>query len=119
MQTVNVTVTDGRYLINTPDSIIVRLGLNDPVYVSPEIWSEYTGGVKVPPYTRGQSFKLTVELYKALKNAAVSSPEKTNSTIPSNLPDNTCHRCGGLGHIEAYKHTNNGVCFECNGSGQV
>jgi len=30
-----------------------------------------------------------------------------------------CPRCNGRGIIEKYKHVENGVCFECSGSGTV
>jgi hypothetical protein len=28
-----------------------------------------------------------------------------------------CDRCGGIGHIAAFKHVSGGVCFQCDGSG--
>lgn len=28
-----------------------------------------------------------------------------------------CHRCGGRGYIEGYRHIGGGICFECNGHG--
>ena len=30
-----------------------------------------------------------------------------------------CPRCQGNGTIEKYKHVENGICFECSGSGKV
>ena len=30
-----------------------------------------------------------------------------------------CLRCGGLGHIDAYRHINGGECFDCGGRGGV
>ena len=30
-----------------------------------------------------------------------------------------CPRCSGKGIIDKYKHVENGVCFECSGSGKV
>lgn len=30
---------------------------------------------------------------------------------------NRCDRCGGKGHLDAFKHVEGGTCFECGGSG--
>jgi hypothetical protein len=29
-----------------------------------------------------------------------------------------CHRCGGRGRLDHYRHVANGVCFACDGSGK-
>jgi RecJ-like exonuclease len=31
----------------------------------------------------------------------------------------TCDKCNGRGYIPAYMHRHNGVCYSCNGSGNV
>lgn len=116
MKVVNVAVTDGRYLINYPDAIMIKLGDNDPFYVTQEIWAEFTGGAKIN--SRFQSFKITAELYKSLKMKALVNPQKTNNTISSDFCSDVCEKCGGLGYIDAYKHINGGICFECNGKGK-
>jgi hypothetical protein len=30
-----------------------------------------------------------------------------------------CWKCNGNGFIDRYKHYKDGICFECNGSGQI
>lgn len=32
---------------------------------------------------------------------------------------NTCPKCGGKGTLDHYRHVAGGVCFHCNGSGEV
>ena len=119
-QNKSVTVIDGRHQHGEPNCIIIASPEPwiDPLFITAEIWNEYTNNVKI----RGnrQNLLLTRELYNALKKASIEKPDNTPA-IPSNTiitDDNTCTRCGGLGIIEAYKHINGGMCFECNGSGK-
>lgn len=120
MQSVKVRITDGRYLVNTPDCIIIDYpDYANCIFVDANIWNEYTNNAVIKPYARGQQFTLTLELLNALKKVSIENPQKTQSAIPSNLKDNTCTRCGGLGKIEAYQHINGGTCFECNGTGKI
>lgn len=30
-----------------------------------------------------------------------------------------CKRCNGTGHLQAYRHVDNGTCFSCGGTGRV
>ena len=30
-----------------------------------------------------------------------------------------CPRCSGKGFLEGYRHIENGICFECKGTGKV
>lgn len=114
----NVSVTDGRYLVNYPDAVLIQCGYADPFYVSIETWNSLTGYAPIKIYARGQSRLITKECYLALKANRLDNPVKTNNTIPSDVTADTCGHCGGLGHIDAYKHINGGVCFSCSGSGK-
>jgi len=119
MATVKVYATDGRYLINYPDCIIIFNNYDLKIFVDIADWNKFTGNAKVKPYIRGQQLNLTKELVVTLKKVSLQNPQNTNNTIPSDLKENTCPRCGGLGKIEVYSHINNGICFECNGTGQL
>ena len=33
------------------------------------------------------------------------------------VPDGSCGRCQGRGHMAEFGHVYNGICFECNGTG--
>lgn len=45
-------------------------------------------------------------------SGAVNDPDSK----PHGWVRDRCHRCGGPGRIEAYRHVEGGICFRCNGA---
>lgn len=43
---------------------------------------------------------------------------KTDKNGTLYFADYNCQRCGGIGFIDCFRYINNGICFECDGSGK-
>jgi hypothetical protein len=117
------------------DEAFKLLSMNNPVHDVSELWR----GRDIKSYIKGTaalSIRKNLDMPEKEKVAKWAenikkfeeSPElvaastkwidayKKNHKIPTSL-EHRCPRCGGTGKLDAFKHIDGGICYECDGSG--